>query len=72
MEGRETFGEDAGVWNEIFWSGGVEEVTLPSTLQEISPEIFKDCDTLKTVHVGKDSPIDVESMVDSNVEVRRK
>ena len=49
MEGRETFGEDAGVWNEIFRSCGVEEVMLPNTLQEMSPEIFKGCGALRIV-----------------------
>ena len=72
LEGRRTLGEDSGVWNEIFRNCGVEEVTLPGTLQEMSPDIFKGCGALGIVRVGKDCPVDVESMVDSNVEVRRE
>ena len=40
LEGRETFGEDVGVWNRLFRDCKVEEVALPSTLKEMSPEIF--------------------------------
>ena len=60
------------MWNRFLRDTGVEEVVLPGTLREISPEIFKDCDSLRTVRVAKDCPIDVESMIDSSVEVRRE
>ena len=52
VDGRETFGEDAGIWNGPFRSCGVEEIVLPSTLREMPPGIFKDCKSLRVVRVG--------------------
>lgn len=73
LEGRTTFGTvDDGVWNAIFKECNVEEVTLPSTLLEISPKVFEGCDSLMTVRVARDCPVDVEGLVGSRVKVKRK
>ena len=72
LEGRRTLGDDSGAWNEIFRNCGVEEVTLPSTLQEMSPEIFKDCETLRTVWVMKGCRVDVRRFVDKKVKVLKR
>ena len=72
MEGKEVLGkdeEDAGVWNKVFRDGKVEEIVLPSTLREMSPEIFRDCGSLKIVRVARDCPIDVGKFVSGKVEV---
>lgn len=72
LEGREVLGrdeEDAGVWNKVFRDGKVEEIALPSTLREMSSEIFRDCGSLKIVRVARGCPIDVGKFVDRKVEV---
>ena len=73
LEGRTALeATDAGVWNTIFKECNVEEVVLPSTLREISPKVFGDCDSLRTVRVARDCSVDVEGLVGSRVEVKRK
>lgn len=75
LEGRETLGKDeecAGIWNAIFRKCGVEEVMLPSTLKEISSDIFEGCETLRIVRTAKGCKAKVKNIVDSSVEVRRK
>ena len=47
-------------------------MTLPSTLQEMSPEIFKDCDALRTVWVMKGCRVDVRRFVDKKVKVLKR
>ena len=75
LEGRETFREneeDVKNWNQFFRETEVEEITLPSTLREISPAIFDGCDSLKTVWVAKGYKAKVKKFVGTNVEVRWK
>ena len=70
MEGREALGTvDAGVWNAIFQDCGVEEVTLPNTLRDVSPDLFAGCYSLRVVRVKEGGP-DVRGLVDSSVEVQ--
>ena len=69
-EGTESLGkedENSDDWWRLFSFCGVEEVVLPSTLREISPNIFKNSGSLRTVWVTKDCPVCVESLVDSSV-----
>ena len=73
MEGREALGkdeEDIGIWNETFRVCGVEEIILPGTLREMSPDIFKNCNSLKTVRVAKGCSLDIRKFVGENVEVQ--
>ena len=73
MEGREVLGkdvEDTSVWNGIFRECRVEEIILPGTLREMSPNIFRDCDSLKTVRVAKGCSLDIRKFVGENVEVQ--
>ena len=74
-EGRETLGmgeEGSDVWNALFRDCGVEEVVLPSTLREISPDIFKGCKSLKIVRVAKGCAVNVRKLVGFFVKVRQK
>ena len=73
LEGRETLGageEGSGIWNALFRNCGVEEVALPSTLREVSPDIFNGCSALKVVWVAKGCSLDVRQFVNDGVEVR--
>ena len=70
LEGRETLGEDSGVWNKILRDSRVEEIVLPSTLREMSPDVFRDCGSLKTVRVARACPLDVGGFVREGVEVQ--
>ena len=54
-----------------FASSGIEEITLPSTLKEISEKAF-DRTSLRTVFVEEGCALDVRKYVGQNVEVRRK
>ena len=47
-------------------------MTLPSTLQEMSPEIFMGCDALRTVWVMKGCRVDVRKFVDKKVKVLKR
>ena len=74
-EGAESLGKDdenPGDWWRLFSFCLVEEVVLPSMLREISPNIFKNSGSLKTIRVAKDCSVCVESLVGSGVEVRRE
>lgn len=75
LEGKEVLGkdqEDTSMWNTLFRECGVKEIILPSTLREMSPDIFRDCKDLKTVRVAKGSQIKVRKFVGITVRVRRK
>ena len=72
MEGREALGTaDTGVWNTIFQDCGIEEVVLPSTLREISPRVFVDCDALRTVLVARGCRARVRKLVGKGVKVQK-
>ena len=58
-------------WKALFKESGVEEVVLPSTLREMTPNIFDGCDSLKTVWVAKGCRVKVRKLVGKDVEVRR-
>ena len=45
---------------------------FPSTLREMTPEVFNDCKDLKTVWVAEGCPLDVGKFVGDTVDVRRK
>lgn len=63
LEGRVALGTadtGANVWNAIFRECGVEEVLLPSTLQEIGSNIFVNCNSLRTVRVAKGCKVQVK------------
>ena len=62
-------------FNQCGWlskGSGVQEVVLPGTLRQISPDMFKGCDSLRVVRVARGYPLDVRKFVDSRVKVRRK
>ena len=72
LEGREALGmgeEGSGIWNALFKDCGVEEVVLPSTLREVSPDIFRGCKSLKLVRVAKSCPLDIKKYVRKDVVV---
>ena len=74
MEGREVLGqnkEDAGIWNKMLRYCGVKEVVLPSTLREMSPDVFRDCESLKTVWVAEGCRIEVKDLVSRSVRVKK-
>ena len=74
-EGMESLGggqESSDAWSRLFKDSEVREVALPSTLREMSPRVFKGCDSLRTVRVAKDCPVDVEGHVGNRVKVKRK
>ena len=74
MEGREVLGqnrEDAGIWNKILRGCGVKEVVLPSTLREMSPDVLRDCEDLKTVWVAKGCKVKVKDFVSHSVRVKK-
>ena len=71
LEGRVALGTvDAGVWNAIFRECGVEEILLPSTLYEIGPNLFVNCDSLRTIRVAKGCKVQVKQLVGEDVKVR--
>ena len=72
LEGRQTLQQDSDIWNKIFRNSKVEEIVLPKTLKEMSPDIFKCCDSLKIVRVAKGCPINVKKFVKSGVDVQWK
>ena len=53
----------------MFRGCGVKEVVLPSTLREMSPDIFRNCTDLKTVWVAEGCKVDVKKFVDNQVNV---
>ena len=74
MEGREVLGkdeEDTSVWNGIFRECRVEEIILPGTLREMSPDIFRNCEDLKTVRVTKGCKVEVNNFVNRSVKVKK-
>lgn len=73
-EGRKVLGKswkETDAWNTIFRKCGIKEVVLPSTLREMSPDIFKNCADLKTVRVAEGCRADVEDFVSSSVKVKK-
>ena len=74
IEGREVIGkdeEDTTIWNHMFRYCGVKEVVLPSTLREISPDVFRDCEYLKTVWIAEGCRIEVKDFVNLSVKVKK-
>ena len=74
-EGLEALGgseDDPGACGWLFKGSGVQEVVLPSTLRQMSQDIFKGCDSLRVVRVARGCPLDVRKFVGSRVKVRRK
>ena len=63
--------QDSGGWNRAFRDSRAEEVVLPGTLREISPNVFRGCKNLRVVRMAEGSEVDVARLVDSSVEVRR-
>ena len=55
-----------------FCNSGIEEVTLPSTLEEVGEDAFKDCKRLKVVWLEEGCGVYVKRYVGSSVEVRQK
>ena len=47
-------------------------MVLPSTLKEMSPNMFSSCYALKTVRVALGCPVDIEKLVGSKVKVLRE
>lgn len=73
-EGIESLGRDdksSDSWGELFKGSGVKEVVLPSTLREMSPNIFKDCGSLKTVWVAKGCKLNIRLLVGFFVRVKQ-
>ena len=62
--------EYIGGW--CFYDSGAEEITLPSTLNEIDIDAFENCKNLSTVWVEEDWPIRIKGYVREGVEVRYK
>lgn len=74
LEGREKLGEneeETSIWNKIFRDCGVEEITLPGTLKEMSPDLFKDCYNLKTVGAVRGCKVKIKKFVGDSVKVLR-
>ena len=72
-EGLEALGgceNDSDQCGWLFKGSGVQEVVLPSTLRQMSPDIFKGCDSLRVVRVARGCPLDVRKFVGSRVKVR--
>ena len=44
-------------------------MSLPSTLQEIGPELFVNCDSLETVRVAKGCKVQVKQLMGKGVKV---
>ena len=64
--------EDSDTWNKLFRSCVVEEVVLPSTLREMSLNIFRGCKCLRTVRIARGCPLRVRRFVGLFVRVRQK
>ena len=60
------------IGKKCFKNSGIEETTLPSTLEEVGDDVFEDCASLSTVWVEEDCTLDVGQYVSRSVEVRRK
>ena len=74
-EGMESLGgpeKSSDTGSCLFKDSRVKEVVLPSTVREISPKVFGGCDSLRTVRVARDCPVDVEGLVGSRVKVKRR
>ena len=74
-EGLEALGgceDDSDQCGWLFKGSGVQEVVLPSTLREMSPDMFNGCDSLRVVRVARGCALDVRKFVGSRVKVRRK
>lgn len=56
------------VKNGIFFSSGLEEITLPSTLRDASGCVFDDC-PLRVVWVRSGCTADIRRCVDSSVQI---
>ena len=46
-------------------------MVLPSTLREMSPDVLRDCEDLKTVWVAKGCRIEVKDFVNRSVRVKK-
>ena len=57
--------EHIGEW--CFCGSGLEEITLPNTLKEISKNAFASCDNLKIVWVEEDGAPDVRKYIKNSV-----
>ena len=60
------------IGEECFLYSGVEDVTLPNTLKEVSEDAFEGCRRLITVWVVEGCALDIGKCVGSNVEVHPK
>ena len=56
----------------IFQDSGVEDVTLPGLLREMSPNTFSGCKSLRAIWVGEGCTVDVRKYVDASVRVLQK
>ena len=63
LEGRDALGEGLDFSNTIFRNWRAEEVALPTTLREISLDVFGNCDSLRAVLVAGGRPADVWKLV---------
>lgn len=72
LEGRKILGKDSDAWNRLFRDSRVEEVVLPGTLKDMSPNLFRGSSSLKIVWVGNGCRINVSRLVNPQVRVWRK
>lgn len=57
LEGRVSLGRnerDTGAWNRLFWESRIGKVVLPSTMREVSLDVFRNCANLKVLTMAKD------------------
>lgn len=72
LEGRKALGKGTDVWSKLFQDSKVEEIMLPSTLREISYNIFEDCESLRVVRMAKGCKAKVKKCVGKSVKVLKK